>query len=153
MNLYAKKRGAELIIWKKDGQLIKGELIAVKENSLLILDAEGKDVNIEIHEITLIGFKRKLRMLKGFVQGTLICAGYLIIDQNFISSGNRNNISFRNLIWDAAVFGGSTGALVAVLTRGSPRTIKTLHMEGMADSEIQKTLDILRKKARIRNNK
>ena len=145
VNLYAKKRGAELIIWKKDGQLIKGELIAVKENSLLVLDTEGKDINIEIYEITLIGFKRKLRMLKGFVRGTLIIACYLLISQNYISLGN--------LIWNATFLGGSTGALVTVLTRGSPRTIKTLHIEGMTESEIQEILDILRKKARIRDNK
>ena len=40
-NLYAKeRRGAKLIITKKDGQRIEGELIAVKPNSLLLLDAQ-----------------------------------------------------------------------------------------------------------------
>jgi len=36
-NLYAKKQGAELLIQKKDGQQIKGELIAVKKNSILLM--------------------------------------------------------------------------------------------------------------------
>jgi hypothetical protein len=35
------KRGATLIIQKKDGQQVKGELIAVKENSLLLKEAES----------------------------------------------------------------------------------------------------------------
>ena len=45
-NLFAKeKRGADLIIQKKDGQHVRGELIAVKKNSLLLLDREsGADV-------------------------------------------------------------------------------------------------------------
>ena len=35
-NLYAKeRRGAKLIVTKKDGQQIRGELITVKPNSLL----------------------------------------------------------------------------------------------------------------------
>ncbi len=37
-SLYAKKRGAKIVVTKLDGQQIKGELIAVKPNSLLLLD-------------------------------------------------------------------------------------------------------------------
>jgi len=55
VNLYSKeRRGAELIITKKDGQQIKGELITVKPNSLLLLDTEGKDVSVDIVDIRII---------------------------------------------------------------------------------------------------
>ncbi|TET65304.1 MAG: hypothetical protein E3J56_15945 [Candidatus Aminicenantes bacterium] len=145
VNLYAKKRGANIKIWKKDGRLINGELIAVKENSLLVLDTEGKDVNIEINEITLIGIKRKLRALKGFVRGTLIYASYAIL--------SRNYFSLDNLIWNSVFLGGSIGALIGVITRASTRTIKTIHIEGMTDSEIKEALDKLRKRSRVRDYK
>ena len=49
VNLYAKeRRGAKLIITKKDGQQIEGELITVKPNSLLLLNTEGKDVPVDL---------------------------------------------------------------------------------------------------------
>ena len=55
INLYAKERlGAKLIIAKKDGQLIEGELITVKYNSLLLLDTGGKDVVVDIEDIKVI---------------------------------------------------------------------------------------------------
>ena len=54
-SLYAKeRRGAELIVTKKNGQLIGGELITVKPNSLLLLDAVGKDVSVDIADIRLL---------------------------------------------------------------------------------------------------
>ena len=43
-SLYAKERqGAKLVITKKNGHQIEGELITVKPNSLLLLDTKGKD--------------------------------------------------------------------------------------------------------------
>jgi len=52
-NLIAKeRRGAELMVDKKDGQQVRGELIAVKQDSLLLLEREsGADVSVDIEEI------------------------------------------------------------------------------------------------------
>lgn len=45
VNLYAKeRRGAKLIVIKKDGGQIEGELITVKPNSLQLLEHYGVDV-------------------------------------------------------------------------------------------------------------
>ena len=50
--LTAKERkGADLIIQKIDGQQVRGEFIAVKENSLLLLDRDtGADVTVDIED-------------------------------------------------------------------------------------------------------
>ena len=45
--LYAKRWGAELEIWGKGAKFIKGELIAVKKNTLLLIES-GIDVTIDI---------------------------------------------------------------------------------------------------------
>ncbi|GAH61129.1 unnamed protein product, partial [marine sediment metagenome] len=77
-NLYAKeRRGAKLIITKKDGQQIKGELITVKPNSLLLLNTEGKDVSVDIADINVIRIVKKsmYRMGMGMVIGGLTAAG------------------------------------------------------------------------------
>ncbi|NIO48596.1 MAG: hypothetical protein GTN73_04040, partial [Candidatus Aminicenantes bacterium] len=66
VNLYAKeRRGATLIITKKDGQRIKGELITVKPNSLLLLDTEGKDVSVDIADIRVIRVVKRSKLLLG----------------------------------------------------------------------------------------
>ena len=42
VNMFAKERkGADLIIQKVDGQQVRGELIAVKQTSLLLLERES----------------------------------------------------------------------------------------------------------------
>ena len=64
-NLMAKERkGATLRIQKKDGQQVNGELIAVKKNSLLLLDAEtSSDITIQITDVKAITIRKKSRML------------------------------------------------------------------------------------------
>ncbi|NIM59026.1 MAG: hypothetical protein GTO16_08810 [Candidatus Aminicenantes bacterium] len=55
VNLSAKeRRGAKLIITKKEGYQIEGELITVKPNSLLLLSITGKDVSVDIADIEVI---------------------------------------------------------------------------------------------------
>lgn len=142
VNLYAKeRREVNLKIWKKDGRLITGELIAARENSLLVLDTEGKDINIEIHDITFIGIKRKSKALKGFALGTLIYASLAILFRNYHSLGN--------LIWSSAVVGGSIG----VLSREFSPKYKIINLVGKSPEKFKETLDKLRKKARVRDYK
>jgi len=65
-NLYAEeRRGAKLIVTKKDGWQIEGELITVKPNSLLLLDMEGKDVSVGIKDIKVIRIVKKSKALLG----------------------------------------------------------------------------------------
>jgi len=65
-NLLAKeRRGAELIVQKKDGQQVRGELITVKEHSLLLLDSKGKDASIDnCEEITGFAWLTGRRMYR-----------------------------------------------------------------------------------------
>ena len=155
-NLYAKeRRGAKLIITKKDEQLIEGELITVKPNSLLLLDAEEKDVSIDIRDIKVIRIVNKSKVLSLALIGSL--------------GGAATGMSFGALIgvtlgtalgqdWSSQVAaGGAIGALVGVIAGAITGAIysidKTIQIEGMTDLEIQRTLKKLLKKARIRDYK
>jgi ribosome maturation factor RimP len=54
------KPGAKVIIQKKDRQQVKGELIAVKENSLLLKEHEsGADVSVDVSGINKITIVKK----------------------------------------------------------------------------------------------
>ncbi len=143
-NLYAKeRRGAKLIITKKDGQQTEGELITVKPNSLLLLNTEGKDVSVGIADIKVIRVMKKSKpllgagigLLIGVVPGALI--GYRV--------GWRTS---EGALWGGVV-GGLAGALIGCFIGIYLGKEATIQIGGMSDSEIQEALDKLRKKARI----
>ncbi len=159
-SLYAKKRGAKLIITKKDGQQIEGKLITVKPNSLLLLNNEGKDVSIDIVDIKVINIVRKsiesfgigyaIGALIGVVTGAYV--GYAKGDDpgyphRFLSLSAETNALLYGIL-----IGGSGGLLGGIIGLFVIKD-KTIQIEGMTDSEIQEALKKLRKKARIRNYK
>ena len=76
-NLFAKERkGIDLIISKADGQYERGELIAVKESSLLLMEkGSGRDVTVDIGDIKVIQIEKKSKFLKGAGYGLLIGGG------------------------------------------------------------------------------
>jgi hypothetical protein len=175
-NLYAKeKRGAKLIIQKKGDQVrqventrykntpwepsvmtgIRGEIIAVKPNSLLLLDTEGKDVSIDIADIKVITIVKKSKMLQGsgiglFVGGT---AGAILGFADGDDEPGCFTFTAEQKALVLGIFLGFTGLCfggIAGLKSGKDETIL---LEGMSDFEIEKALEKLRKKARIRDYK
>jgi hypothetical protein len=152
-NLYAKKKGAELIITKKDGQLIEGELITVKKDSLLLLFARRIDVSVGIEEIKVITIVKKSKFWKGAGLGLLIGGGMGGI-MGGILGGKIDEESHvaQGAILGVAVF-GITGYLLGEILGPKKGKGKTIQIEGISDSEMQETLDKLRKKARIRDYK
>jgi len=158
-NLYAKeRRGAKLIITKKDGQQIKGELITVKPNSLLLLDTEGKDVSVDVEEIRVIRVVKKswysIRMGMGI--GGLIGAGIGALvgyakgddpgyaDRFGAASAGTKALFYGFIFMD---IGGLLGGIIGLIAGID----KKIHLEGKTDSEIKEVLEELRKKARIRD--
>ncbi len=156
VNLYAKeRRGATLIITKKDGQRIKGELITVKPNSLLLLDTEGKDVSVDIADIRVIRVVKRSKLLLGAGLGLLIGAGLgalvgLSTDKDPLF-GERVDPNLVPIYW-AAFFAGP-GLLIGGFFGAAAGTDKKIQIVWMPDSKIQEKMDKLRKKARIRDYK
>jgi len=151
-NLYAKeRRGVKLIIAKTEGQQIRGELIAVKPNSLLLLDTEGKDVSVGIADIKIIRIVKKSEVWKGIQIGGFIgaVAGALL----FIAS-EKDKVGYVPIAMftSPAIQGGAIGASIGGMV-GMAVAYKKIQIEGMSDLEIREALDKLRKKARIRDFK
>ncbi len=159
VNLYAKeRRGAKLIITKKDGQQIEGELITVKPNSLLLLDTEGKDMSADIKEIEKILNVKKSKLLLGagigFLCGAVIGAliGYLQ-GEDPVVRGVPPPLSVEDKVLGYGFYIGFSGAVLGGIGGAIAGTDKTIQINGMTNSEIQEALDYLRKKARIRDYK
>jgi len=150
VNLYAKeRRGAKLIVTKKDGQQIKGELVTVKPNSLLLLDTEGKDVSIDIADIKVITIVKKSKVWTGAGLGFLICgSGMAIYNELFFKEDGEQDLKhiFTGLL---GLIGGAAGLLIGAVAGAAAGTDKTVQIEGRPDLEIRETLEKLSKKARI----
>src|SRR4030042_2154795 len=76
-NLMATERhGAELIVYKLDSTQVKGELIAVKPASLLLLDDHsGFDISVSIGDINKIKIIKGSRLIMGAAIGALAGIG------------------------------------------------------------------------------
>ena len=153
VNLYAKKRGAELVITKKDGRQIEGELITVKKDSLLLLFARRMDVSVGIEEIKVITIVKKSTFWKGPGLGLLIGAGMGGIMGGILGG----KINEKSHVAEFAMLGGAvfgiTGYLLGDILGAKKGKDKVIQIEGMTDLEIREALDKLRKKARIRDYK
>ena len=160
INCFPKRRGINLNVARTDGQPIKGELIAVKENSLLLLEKEvGADVSINISDVKIITIKGPTTALRltlpilSAVGGALVGLtvwwvrsvgglAYIMAEEGQGEKDAKKHAGYGALIL------GSLGLVVAIIA-----TDKTIQIEGMTDSEIQETLKKLRKRARIRKYK
>jgi hypothetical protein len=146
VNLYAKeRRGAKLIITRKNGYPTEGELIAVKPNSLLLLSATGRDVSVDIANIKVIRVVKKSKAGLGLLMGIAIGVLSALIFPWYIGIEDSPNVGLIVNPIGGALIGAGIGAVAGI--------DKTINIEGMTDSEIQETLDKLRKYARIRNYK
>ena len=76
-NVFAKdKRGAELVILKKDGQSIRGELIVVKRNTILLnIHYSSIEVSIDSADIKTITTGEKSSAREGAISGFFIAVG------------------------------------------------------------------------------
>jgi len=144
-NLYAKKQGAKLIITKKDGSQAAGELITVKEKSLLLLNTEGWDLSVGIADI------RDIRILKRSKARTGAGIGLVIFGLGGMLAPHLGGASDPWYWSQVGVLTGAAGLIVGAIVGGLFGIDKKIRFEGMTDSEIRETMDKLRKKARIRD--
>lgn len=158
------KPGAKLVIQKKDGQQLRGELITVKQNSLLLKESEsGVDVSSDIWDIETVIIEKKSKALLGVgvgfalgaATGTLI--GYSMGDTDGASTSLGAGM-LTQLLGSAefkaictGLVGGILGAIIGGIIGSRSGTDERIQIEGKSDSEIKKILEDLRKKARVPN--
>ena len=166
------KKGADLIIQKTDGTQVRGELIAVKQNSLVLMERDsGADVTVDIKDVNIIKIVKKSKTLAwggiGLVSGAVIgvLGGYLSGDDYTIGATGFAHtwpgpppgppLSYtadeKALISGIAcgIIGGALGGIGGAFAGAD----KTIQIEGKSDSEIQEILEKLRKQARVRNSR
>lgn len=147
------RRGATVIIERRDGSVEAGELIAVKENSILLLgDSPGTDISVEVADIKIVKIIRKSKALSGLGYGVLF-GGVSGAAIGFLSGNDPPNQFFSLTAGEKALIAGAAlgviGAVVGVSTGALAGSDKTILIEGKSGLEVRAALLGLRAKARI----
>ena len=150
MNLYAEKKGADIIVQKKDGQQTKGVLITVKENSILLMDSEsGADVSVDISDIKIVKIVRESKAGKGTLYGFFtgvsigVLAGYS--SDSDTSPGRTESVAIVGIAY------GLLGILMGTIAGALAGKDSIIQIKGRSDSGIKEILDLLRSEARVKN--
>ena len=149
-DLYGEKRGAELIIQKKDETQVRGELIAVKESSLILLEHEsGAEVSAEIERISVITIVKKSNFWMGAGIGFLIGGGAGAIVGAANADADKFDLPTEHAVLLVGGMGGIIGAIIGGFIGKAAGKDEKLQIEEKSDSKIKKILEELRKKARV----
>lgn len=143
-NLYAKRKGSELIAQKKDEQSVRGELIAVKESSLLLLSESGANASVDIGYISKIKIVGKSNAWSGLLWGFISGGSIGIV----VGAGTFQGLRTENYV-RSFVACGLIGAVIVGAFDAASGADETIQIEGRSDSVIAGILEKLRSKARV----
>ena len=155
VSLAKDRQGAEVVITKKDGTLVSGELIAVKKNSLLILSSgpeAGTDLTLAFDEIQKVRIVRKSHVWDGLGYGLLIGGGGGAI-AGFASGDDRSGFfmltaSDKAMILSA--FFGSIGMIIGGIGGGLAGRDLSYSVGGKSDNWFQLRKGELAELARVK---
>ena len=140
------------MIEKKDGQIIKGELLAVKENRLIIMDSASlSGITLYIDELRVIRVVRKSKFFQGLGCGLLTggTGGALL---GFLS-GDDPPGWFSMTAGQKALFGGLAFGILGAPIGGIWGAIKgideSIVLEGRLDEEMILILKKMNSKSRF----
>ncbi|MCK4762793.1 MAG: hypothetical protein KAW12_11415 [Candidatus Aminicenantes bacterium] len=150
-NLWAKKEkvGATIVVTKVDGQEVKGELLKVKNDSLLLLVPESlAKVTIGIDEIDTIFIKSKSKKGNGGLLGLVAggAVGFLLVNSALQGVNDGSEGIFPVV---AGVGCAAVGFIIGSgLSRAASKS-KTYRIKGKFPIQIKSILKKLNKKARF----
>lgn len=146
------REGAQLILQKKDGTVLNGELLAVKHHCLILKDASGAGLTQDIDELAIIEIRKGSDLLAwtcfGLGAGTAIGAG---IGEAFKgpTSGHANMFSSINETAMGALYGAIIGTVAGAIIGAATSIPKTVDLANESPEKIERTLVWLRSKARF----
>ena len=138
----ARTVGAKVeVMTKQASERIKGELVGVRSDALVIETREGAGRTIEMKDISKIRVYRKSQAVMGVVLGALAGVGV-----GYLASRGQGNIA--NGVYTIYV-GVPLGGLVGGITGALMGAGDSYDLTSMPAAEVDKLIVRLRKKARV----
>jgi len=152
--VWAGRKGAVLRVHRTDQQVVEGELIAVRETRLILMDSVSRDQAIDINEISLIVVKKDahpwmgavLGMVAGGIVGVAIAPSKKVDEPTDIFTGPTENLMSKTGYGLAGMLAGGVLGGVIGASLGSDSQIVVAKMN---PGERERLLIKLRSKARI----
>jgi hypothetical protein len=133
------EKGALLHIHKKSGDPIQGELIAVKQRSLVLQNPNGADETVDIGDVREIRVVTKSKAL--YFAG----AGFLVSGIGLYATGSIPSESGVFFDLGGALIGAGIGAVIGAVLGTDER----IRVEWLSEAELERVLEKLRKRARM----
>jgi hypothetical protein len=115
---FAKERehGKELTVQKKDGGIVKGELIAVRGHSLLLDSSNLSENSIDIGDVSAITIINKSQIWSGLGLGLLVGVGGGVVAG--YASGDDRPGWFSLTAGEKAFLGGAVFGVIGIVVGG-----------------------------------
>jgi hypothetical protein len=144
------RRGARVVVMLRGGGSVSGELIAVRESSIIVLDHAEADRSVDVTDISQIRVQRKKRGvgpagIMGVVIGAACGVTYALVQ-----SGGHGDFVMPAAL-PCGLLGGLLGGAIGfgVAGAGGEYREQAINFTTMTDSQIGPALARLRAQARI----
>ena len=147
-----KKQGAELLVQKKDGHVIKAELLAVKGRDLILMDFSSfSEMRVGIDDVRSIKIVKKSKLFQGLGLG-LLAGGAGGAGIGLLSGDDEGGwfaLTAEEKALAGGIFLGALGMALGGIYGVIKGTDESVEMEGKAPQEIDAILIKLDGKARF----
>ena len=138
------RRGADAVVTRKDGQVVKGEIIAVKQDSLVLLGESSKaEISVRIADLDIIKVKTRPGashvLIVGAATGLGALAGGLL----------AHSVPFNDHPDKSVAIGAAAGLGVGLIVDLLIKTSRTYKLDGLSPEELNRVLGELRSRARL----
>lgn len=146
-----KRRGADTIVAMTNGRAVRGELIAVKKDSLVLLTSYSNvDEALSVSEVRSVKIARKSNTLNGVITGLLVGGGLGALIGSEIGKYRGGLLDFSTAFTvGGGLLGGLVGGGSGGLIGSHIKEWEIYGIEGKTPEGIRMTLDRLRPKARV----
>jgi hypothetical protein len=147
-----KRKGAEVLIHKKDGQMIKAELLAVKEDRLILMDAsDSTDVTCTVEDIQSLRIVKRAKIMKGLGIGSL-SGGIAGSSLGLLSGNDEPGFMSFTAGQKAAILGiglAVMGGVIGAVSGAIAGIDESVDLEGRSSADIENILRKLDRQARF----
>jgi hypothetical protein len=136
------RRGATVEVTMTDGSLVRGELLTVKADALLVYDSAARQgKNIDLRQVTKVRVLKKSKFGQGLLIGLGVAVGMSVIQSKKNEFGFV--FTFIGIGSQTALFGGIIGAVAGI--------DKKISLAGVSSQDILFNLEQLKRHAREQN--